>query len=349
MQAQRREEEELARSLHHAAIECVYRAGVGEVEWPEALVMLLRAHGADGAMLFTPEMPRESGGLSVCVDINARGGLRAVPADLDVPRPTTGRAFSTVLDIVGHEALPATLFLLFRSESAPPLADDELEALQVTCRHLSLAVRLWFRERLSRGGAEAVVSSICAGTLIAHEDGRIAWLNRRAEAWVRERRIAVADGKILNVSGLPADVPRAVREAVNAGSRVAFAEAAMTLEVAPILMPNAGGTGGLERMAFIVVRDGAGAREAAASLAANYRLTTTEVDLAIALWKGTLIAEYATQRSVAMSTVRTQLKALLAKTGSRRQSDIVALVARLQPLASVPRLGDDGGSRHRRD
>jgi hypothetical protein len=31
--------------------------------------------------------------------------------------------------------------------------------------------------------------------------------------------------------------------------------------------------------------------------------------------------------------VRTQLKSLLAKTGARRQSDVVAIVARLQPIA----------------
>jgi len=299
---------------------------------------LVRAHGAESAMLFTPEVPAELGGLSVSLDLGARAALRAIPSLKPPARAKTSHAFSTVLDTEGDEQLPSTLFLLFRAESAPALAKADVEAIQSTCRHVALAVRLWYRDRFSRHGSEALASNLNAAALIADEAGRVSWMNRRAETWVRERRILMTEGRIAEVPGASIDISRAVREAAQSGGRVlAAANASITVEIVPIPAPRAGEAARpIGSVALMIFRDRAGCKEVAAALAANFRLTATEIDLAIALWKGILIAEYAAQRSVAMSTVRTQLKSLLSKTHARRQSDIVSLVARMMPLAAPP-------------
>jgi DNA-binding NarL/FixJ family response regulator len=281
-------------------------------------------------------LPAELGGLSISLDLGARGGLRAVPSKEPAPRSTTGRAFSTVL--ATDEELPATLFLLFRAESAPPLDEEDVADIQVSCRHLSMAVRLWYRDRFSRQGAEALANTLNAAAVVVDQMGYLKWMNRSAGEWVRERRMVIAQGRIAEVPGMSIDLPRALREATHgAGRQSITVNATSTAEIMPISMPVPGG--GIAVSALMIFRDRPGCKEAAGALAANFRLTATEIDLAIALWKGILIAEYAAQRSVAMSTVRTQLKSLLSKTHSRRQSDIVSLVARMMPLTGSPSNG----------
>jgi hypothetical protein len=342
MQARRHDPIPKEESLLHVAIERVYRAGMGDVDWLDALAMLARAHDADGAMLFTPGLPAEAGGLSASFDSHsARAALHSVP-QVPVPvRSATGRAFSTVLSIDGDDSLPATLFLLFRADSAPPLAERDVDAIQLCCRHLALSVRLWYRDRFAREGSEALASRVNAAALIADEQGRVAWMNERAEQWKREQRIAISDGRLTDIRGASFDLPRALRAATERGAKLMLkVDPSITTEILPVPLPHAGRKRhGPGRGALVILRDRMGSREVAAALAANFRLTATEVDLAIALWKGILIAEYAAQRSVAMTTVRTQLKSLLGKTGARRQSDVVGIVARLQPVVGDPSNG----------
>ena len=62
-------------------------------------------------------------------------------------------------------------------------------------------------------------------------------------------------------------------------------------------------------------------------------LTIAEARVACALAEGITAEEYAGQAGVSLSTVRTQIRAILEKAGLRRQSDLVRLVARIAALA----------------
>ena len=74
--------------------------------------------------------------------------------------------------------------------------------------------------------------------------------------------------------------------------------------------------------------------EAAVALARQaYRLSPAEADLLLALMRGQTPQDFADARGVRITTVRTQLSALLFKTRTVRQQDLVALVARLMLLA----------------
>jgi len=74
--------------------------------------------------------------------------------------------------------------------------------------------------------------------------------------------------------------------------------------------------------------------EAAVALARQaYRLSPSEADLLLALMRGQTPQDFADARGSRISTVRTQMSALLAKTRTQRQQDLVALVARLMLLA----------------
>jgi DNA-binding CsgD family transcriptional regulator len=61
-----------------------------------------------------------------------------------------------------------------------------------------------------------------------------------------------------------------------------------------------------------------------------YGLTEAETEVAIDLATGRALAEIAAARGTSIDTVRSQVKAALAKTNSRRQADLAALVNRLR-------------------
>ncbi len=61
-------------------------------------------------------------------------------------------------------------------------------------------------------------------------------------------------------------------------------------------------------------------------------LTIAEARVACALAEGTTAEEYAGQTGVSLSTVRTQIRAILEKAGLHRQSDLVRLVTRISTL-----------------
>jgi len=69
-------------------------------------------------------------------------------------------------------------------------------------------------------------------------------------------------------------------------------------------------------------------------LAQIYGLSGAEAALALDLLHGLSPAEAAAKRGVAISTVRTQLANTLTKTGAKRQSDLIRLVAAIPALKS---------------
>jgi DNA-binding CsgD family transcriptional regulator len=63
------------------------------------------------------------------------------------------------------------------------------------------------------------------------------------------------------------------------------------------------------------------------SLHALFGLTPAEADLANALVAGESLAEYCQRRRISVNTGKTQLKAVLGKTGTRRQAQLVRVLA----------------------
>lgn len=107
-----------------------------------------------------------------------------------------------------------------------------------------------------------------------------------------------------------------------------FAATAAGAEVAPGLSPA---------HALIVVSDpDAEDGEFALRIQSAFGLTRAETRLAVALARGICRKEYARSIGVQPSTVKTQITNLFAKTGTRRESDLVRI------LTSVPRLAWPG-------
>jgi DNA-binding CsgD family transcriptional regulator len=74
-------------------------------------------------------------------------------------------------------------------------------------------------------------------------------------------------------------------------------------------------------------------RPSVAVLQQIWRLTLAEATVAAELTRGTPVAELAGKFGVSRTTLRTQLASVFAKTGTRRQQELVALLSRLILLA----------------
>ena len=80
-------------------------------------------------------------------------------------------------------------------------------------------------------------------------------------------------------------------------------------------------------IAMLTIVDPQGNREALARMLARlYRLTAAETALALCLRNGMSMRDYATTRNLSIHTVRNQLRAVLDKTGTHRQGELIALI-----------------------
>ncbi|MEI6162459.1 MAG: helix-turn-helix transcriptional regulator [Roseococcus sp.] len=151
--------------------------------------------------------------------------------------------------------------------------------------------------------------------------------------------VATADGLALANDGLHPATP-ALRQAMQAAvagalhgvpGSLALARPSGKLAWQVELMPVAPGGVGLLRAsggAVVMVIDPAARRPASDQLlAAAFGLTPAEASLTASLLSGLSLADHARKRRVTMPTVRTHLARVLAKTGSRRQADLVARLA----------------------
>lgn len=92
-------------------------------------------------------------------------------------------------------------------------------------------------------------------------------------------------------------------------------------------------TEGERGRALVLVRSGKGMSEILInSLRQLFRLSPAEASIAVALGTGLDLNELARQRSVKLNTLRSQVASIMAKTGTRRQAQLVALVARIDSV-----------------
>jgi DNA-binding CsgD family transcriptional regulator/PAS domain-containing protein len=194
-----------------------------------------------------------------------------------------------------------------------------------------------------RQAVAAALDRLPVGILLLAADARVLHLNHAAEAIVAE-----ADGLTIGKSGLSAvlaaetrALQRCVREAVATGegrgvgcggslrvSRPSL-RGPLSVVVSPLRMPSAlESRGGAVAVAFVT--DPARTRTLPEGMMrALYGLTPAEDRVARRLARGESLAEVARHLEVALETVRTHLKRALQKTDTRRQAELVALMARL--------------------
>ncbi|MBX9701024.1 MAG: helix-turn-helix transcriptional regulator [Acetobacteraceae bacterium] len=213
----------------------------------------------------------------------------------------------------------------------------------------------WLRPHLERAfvaearlglvpGAVAAVDALPQGVAVLAKDGAPILINRALRAM-----LAGADGLALAPRGLAA-ASRSAQAALDRAITLALAVSAGMPGLLPgeegrVLLPRPSGGApwmvqvlplaagtqgpfGTARGAVVLVGDAEARRAPSeAALVRAFGLTPSEAALALSLAQGRSLAEHARHRRISLHTARTHLARIYAKTGCRRQAELVARLA----------------------
>lgn len=264
-------------------------------------------------------------------DFASRIGLyHMIGADIPV-----GRSVADILSVTVH-----------RPFTAHPFGEDDRRRLTQLLPHLQRAAQLYLRLRdleLRAHTGFAALDALPCGVVVASAAGDVLFANSAAERLARD-----GDGLVLGKRdvGLGAAHPleaqalrRLVHDAASGGAGGATkltrlpAGTALGLLVSPLPLPYRDPAIGRTAAALVIIKDLADEQPPAAEwLKTLWGLTEAEAQVAVSLFAGHDAEEIAVQRSVGITTVRTQIRQILAKTGASNLRDLVRRLAGLPGL-----------------
>ena len=207
---------------------------------------------------------------------------------------------------------------------------------------MALARRLCEEE----GGIQDLLDWLDLGVIITNAAGRLIRLNRRAEAI-----LAREDGLSIAPSGLTASYPdeaRKLRDAIatatGAGSRLRLSRPSQKPPLLVTVVPVRSGADGADQggpawVALFVMDPARAATPAPALLQEMYGLTDAEAAFAAEIGRGGELQDAAERLAIAATTAQIHLTRIFEKTGTRRQAELVNLVAqceRFVPSSGCP-------------
>jgi len=229
-----------------------------------------------------------------------------------------------------------------RSERAGRYNEAELHLVRQLMPHLRNAVLLHrelYRLKALAASAMAALEMVPMGIILLTRSGLLMYANRRAHELVNTTaalRFGSAGTLDASSSAATGSLRRLIHDAVSSaiGKGLAHGGALRLLSpngrklhlmVTPLPVdPSPFGEGAVA--AIFCSDPDAASGVVSHELESIYRMTPAEARLTEALVNGQSLQQYAEARSVTMNTVRTQLKAATAKTGAKRQAELVRIV-----------------------
>jgi len=254
-------------------------------------------------------------------------------------RARIGNVLGTrVLDSPTHVAVVG----IHRETGHAPRIDLDAAALHALTGTLCRAAAL--EQDLRALGQERSIGllaldGIPAGVIVIDGDGRVRWLNRAAEDLLQQddglmsrdgRLQAARPAESAKLARLIAGAVGGAKSPASAGGMLVARRRGrpwLSLSVTP-LGPRTSGLD--EPLALILVSDPAARVLSEAALAELFGLSPAERRLAAALMSGQTLTQCAVGFGVEISTVRTQLRAILEKVGVSRQTDLLRVLAGVQ-------------------
>lgn len=271
----------------------------------------------------------------------------------DWVRPQGGREFLTTVLLREGDAMTGFTVLRDGRRFSP----EERRRWDGLMPHAKRALDMHHalhRARLLRDAALGALETLSVGAILTDERSEILYANPSAERqWGRGSGLEIRQGRLCGRT------PAATEALVDAiRSAVAAASARMPRQNAVLVMPRDHGPGlpvlvaavpadhrpdGPGRKAALVLVGGArGLRARRADLARAFGLTGAESGLLVGLVDGQPLADYAAGAGITVETARKHLRNVLAKTGTKRQSDAIRRVLEDAVLTSSASLPEDG-------
>jgi DNA-binding CsgD family transcriptional regulator/PAS domain-containing protein len=238
----------------------------------------------------------------------------------------------------------AALFGVFRQERQGPVDDDMHRRMRQIVPHIRRAVLIARAVELKTAEVSAfadTLDGISAGMFLVDAHGQIVHANASGQAMLDERSVLRAGGGRLAAiePGANHELNQTVALAGGGDATVGVKGIAVPLTtrdgehyVAHALPLTSGerrraGAGYAAVAALFVRKGGLGAPTPPAAIARLYKLTPSELRVLFAVVEIGGVPEVAEALGISEATVKTHLHRLFGKTDTRRQADLVKLVA----------------------
>jgi DNA-binding CsgD family transcriptional regulator len=263
--------------------------------------------------------------------------LDHLPFNAEYIASVKARSFAS-MKLVGEG--DATVILeIERFVGAAPFSEREIQALRLLVPHAQQAGKLALRlAAVQIGGLVDAASTFDCGAILLDSKGRVLSMNIDAETMLGPEIFVRGAMLVASDRDCDADLQRLI------GTVTGRAPRHETKPVAAVRIPRLGASDLLvhaaplamsapelfERAAAIMMIDDLGTQvtPAARLLRHFFGLTDAEVAIAAAIGSGRELDEISCARGVSLGTLRKHLKAILLKTGTRHQTELVALLRR---------------------
>jgi DNA-binding CsgD family transcriptional regulator len=203
--------------------------------------------------------------------------------------------------------------------------------------HIQKALELsnrWEKGTNHAAGMETLLQTLRAGTVICEPDRTIAWLNASAEDIVQQspdlivqdgmlRARRQADDRLLQKLVCGTRNPGASARALVLGQGQPEEVQILALPASTLAQGPFGSGRTENRIALVLARTHEAPVLEADEVADLFGLTRAEARVAAALCRGSSVKDYAAGRGLAEGSARNQLKQVMAKTNTSRQSELV--------------------------
>lgn len=230
---------------------------------------------------------------------------------------------------------------IHRAHGSNGYTAEDRQAVGLLLPHLTRALQMYRKlNRLERQGGIglAALEALAVGVMVVNAAGKLLFSNTVAEKLLQKGKgIAVSHGLLrAQFNDRNLILQQTIREAI-AGFSGRSSHAGMLtmprrdgLPLSLLVCPAPGYRVGADRLqaAAIIFVNNPDDRitPAEAALCAQFGLTPAEARLTAALLDGEHLDDYAVRTGLSPHTVKTQLKAVFAKTGCGRQADLVRVV-----------------------
>jgi len=205
----------------------------------------------------------------------------------------------------------------------------------------------WASLAIERAAAQEALDRGGMATLVALRDGRLIHADRRAERLLREGdAVRCVDGRVVTPHRTATDRhSELIRGAVDAAAGAAETSGGpmliprqdrlpLTILVAPFRLAR-NSPGAATQAAILFIRDPEASTPSVEAIQALFGATRAEAAVAAALAGGKSIDEFAASQRISLNTARTHLKSIFAKTGTRRQAQLVALLCQMVAMLTM--------------
>jgi DNA-binding CsgD family transcriptional regulator len=289
--------------------------------------------------VFLPRIARLSAGTLIPIwELLPREVYRRSEFYNDFCRP--GEMCHSIGVVLANEPGMRVVFTCGRAEETGEFEPEHIERLRRVGPHLvraaSVGLRL-SRSEVARSANVEALDRVAQGVLIVAANGEILFANRAAETLLTE-----ADGIRVEKSALRATrradaaqfqrlIATAAERSDAAGGSIALARPVprrpLSVLVAPLKIESTWFVTGRPAAIVFVADPDSAPRTAPDQLRNLYQLTPAEATVAIAIARGEGLQAVADELGIGLTTARTHLQHVFEKTETRRQAELVRLIA----------------------